>query len=128
MAYTDSSIVFTALQRGATGFLSKEAGRQEVLHALREAAEGRNVVGHGLTDGLVEELRFRGDLDRPRLSTREHEVLTAMAAGKSAPQMSAEMHLATSTVKTHIQRLYERLGVADRGSAVAEAMRRGLIR
>ncbi|GAA1831011.1 response regulator [Microlunatus capsulatus] len=126
-AYTEASIVFTALQRGAAGFLSKEAGRREVLQAIRDVAAGRDVVAPELAAALVGEIRLRSDTGRPRLSGREREVLTAIAAGKSAPQMSVEMHLALSTVKTHIQRLYERLGVADRGAAVAEAMRRGII-
>lgn len=126
-AYTEPSIVFTALQRGVAGFLSKEASRKEVLQAIREAAAGRNFVAADLASSLISEIQVRGDTSRPRLSGREYQVLTAIAAGKSAPQMSAEMHLALSTVKTHIQRLYERLGVTDRGAAVAEAMRRGLI-
>jgi two-component system nitrate/nitrite response regulator NarL len=61
------------------------------------------------------------------LSPREREVLKLIAAGSSIPAMAKELFLAPSTVKTHVQRLYEKLGVSDRAAAVAEAMRRKLL-
>ena len=64
---------------------------------------------------------------RPVLSPRELEVLQGFARGLSIPALAAELYLGPSTVKTHTQRLYEKLGVSDRAAAVAEAMRRGLL-
>jgi two-component system nitrate/nitrite response regulator NarL len=61
------------------------------------------------------------------LTERETEVLGLLAEGKSAPEIGRELFLATSTVKSHLGHLYEKLGVSDRAAAVAEAMRRGLI-
>jgi two-component system nitrate/nitrite response regulator NarL len=61
------------------------------------------------------------------LSPREREVLRLIASGSSIPAMAKELFLAPSTVKTHVQRLYEKLGVSDRAAAVAEAMRRKLL-
>lgn len=58
---------------------------------------------------------------------REGEVLNFIAQGLSIPAIAAELYLAPSTVKTHVQRLYEKLGVGDRAAAVAAAMRRGLL-
>jgi two-component system nitrate/nitrite response regulator NarL len=55
------------------------------------------------------------------------EILRSIADGRSAPQIARELHLSTATVKTHILHLYEKLGVAERAAAVAEAMRRGLV-
>ena len=63
----------------------------------------------------------------PVLSEREGQVLAAFSRGLSIPQTAAELFIAPSTVKTHTQRLYEKLGVSDRAAAVAEAMRRGLL-
>ena len=63
----------------------------------------------------------------PVLSPREREVLELIARGRSIPAMAKELFLAPSTVKTHVQRLYEKLGVGDRAAAVAEAMRRRLL-
>lgn len=61
------------------------------------------------------------------LSPREREVLALIAAGASIPAMARELFLAPSTVKTHVARLYDKLGVSDRAAAVAEAMRRKLL-
>lgn len=63
----------------------------------------------------------------PVLSAREREVLNRIACGQSIPAIAAELYVAPSTVKTHVQRLYEKLGVSDRAAAVAEAMRQRLL-
>jgi two-component system nitrate/nitrite response regulator NarL len=61
------------------------------------------------------------------LSPREQEVLRLIAEGSSAPEIARQLHLSPSTVKTHLQSLYEKLGVSDRAAAVASAMRAGLL-
>jgi two-component system nitrate/nitrite response regulator NarL len=61
------------------------------------------------------------------LTARESEVVRMMADGLSVPQIALRLHLAASTVKSHVQNLYDKLGVSDRGAAVAEAMRRRLV-
>lgn len=127
-AHTEAPIVFEAISQGAAGFLSKEAGREEILDAIRAVAAGRDVMPAQLAGGLLQEIRARRDDVAAVLSTREREVLVGMADGKTVPVMAREMFLAPSTVKTHARRLYDKLGVADRSSAVAEAMRRGLLR
>ena len=65
--------------------------------------------------------------DTPALTPREQEILHLIAAGSSLPQIAKELFLGLTTVKTHVQHLYEKLGVSDRAAAVASAMRRGLI-
>ena len=81
----------------------------------------------GLAGGLADEIRLRAQTDAPALSERERQVLQAFARGLSVPQVAAELVIGVSTVKTHTQRMYEKLGVSDRAAAVAEAMRRGLL-
>ena len=61
------------------------------------------------------------------LTTRERQILELIASGKSLPEIAAELYLGVTTVKTHVQHLYGKLGVSDRAAAVAEALRRGLI-
>jgi two-component system nitrate/nitrite response regulator NarL len=61
------------------------------------------------------------------LSERERQILQLIADGKSVPDMATELFLAQTTIKTHIRRLYEKLGVSDRGAAVAQAMRNQLL-
>jgi two-component system, NarL family, nitrate/nitrite response regulator NarL len=126
-AHDDSAIVYHAIQEGAAGFLPKESTRAEIVAAVLNCARGRDILSPGLAAGLAGEIRRRAEPAGPVLSPREREVLQLIAAGQSIPAMASELFLAPSTVKTHVQRLYEKLGVSDRGAAVAEAMRRKLL-
>jgi len=126
-AFTDSGVVYKALETGATGFVSKEARREEIADAVLACARGENVVPPEVAAGLVSEIRLRKQSDAPALTPREQEILHMIAAGKSLPQIAKELYLGLTTVKTHVQHLYEKLGVSDRAAAVATAMRRGLI-
>jgi two-component system, NarL family, nitrate/nitrite response regulator NarL len=126
-AHDDPAIVYQALQQGAAGFLPKESTRAEIVSAVLDCAKGRDIVAPRLASGLAVEIRRRAEPAGPALSAREREVLGFIAAGRSIPSIADELFLAPSTVKTHVQRLYEKLGVGDRAAAVAEAMRRGLL-
>ena len=126
-AHTESSVVYTTLEAGASGFLSKEARREQIVEAVVACAAGRNVVPADVAAGLVSEIRLRSRNDAPVLTAREREILKLIAAGRSLPEIARELILGLTTVKTHAQHLYEKLGVSDRAAAVAEAMRRGLI-
>jgi two-component system, NarL family, nitrate/nitrite response regulator NarL len=126
-AFTDSGIVYKALETGAAGFVSKEARREQIVDAVLACARGENVVPPDVAAGLVSEIRLRKQDDAPALTKREQEILHLIAAGKSLPEIAKELYLGLTTVKTHVQHLYEKLGVSDRAAAVANAMRRGLI-
>jgi two-component system nitrate/nitrite response regulator NarL len=126
-AVTDSAVVFRALEEGAKGYVSKDSRRSEIVDAVLQVAKGRTVVPPELTAGLAEQIRLRAESKAPALSEREMQVLRGFARGLSVPQLAAELFLGASTVKTHTQRLYEKLGVSDRAAAVAEGMRRGLL-
>ena len=126
-AFTDSGVVYKALETGAAGFISKEARREQLADAVLACARGENVVPPEVAAGLVSEIRLRKQSDAPALTPREQEILHLIAAGKSLPQIAEELFLGLTTVKTHVQHLYEKLGVSDRAAAVATAMRRGLI-
>ncbi|MDI9884685.1 response regulator transcription factor [Streptomyces sp. HNM0645] len=128
-AYTEDSVVFRAVEEGAAGYLAKDATRREIVDAVLKVARGGTALPPDLTSGLMEQVRLRAAAgeDRVLLSEREQQVLRAFAEGKSVPQIAEELFLAPSTIKTHTQRLYEKLDVGDRAAAVAEAMRRGLL-
>lgn len=126
-AFTDGAVVYQALQEGAAGYLSKQARREQIVDAVLSVARGNTVLPPELADGLADQIRLRGQSQGPVLSEREREVLAGFARGLSIPQVAAELYLSPSTVKTHAQRFYEKLGVSDRAAAVAEAMRRGLL-
>ena len=97
------------------------------MNAVLSCAKGRDIISPDLAAGLAGEIRRRNEPDVPVLSPREREVLKLIANGRSIPAIAKELYLAPSTVKTHVQRLYEKLGVSDRAAAVAEAMRRKLL-
>ena len=126
-AHDESANVYQALQQGAAGFLPKESTRTEIVKAVLDCAKGRDVVSPDLVAGLAGEIRRRAEPTAPVLTAREREVLSRIARGQNIPAMAAELYLAPSTVKTHVQRLYEKLGVGDRAAAVAEAMRQRLL-
>ncbi len=126
-AHDESAIVYHALQEGAAGFLRKESTRAQIVAAVLDCARGRDVLPADVAAGLVGEVRRRAEPSGPALSGREREVLVGISRGLSIPAIAGELYLAPSTVKTHVQRLYEKLGVGDRAAAVAEAMRRGLL-
>ncbi len=126
-AHDDAEIVYHALQQGAAGYLPKDSTRSEIVNAVLDCAKGRDVLAPRLASGLAVEIRRRAEPTGPQLSAREREVLSLIAHGRSIPSIAEALFLAPSTVKTHVQRLYEKLGVGDRAAAVAEAMRRGLL-
>lgn len=126
-AIGDSAVVFKAVQEGAAGYLPKDARRAEIVDAVLKAAKGLTVIPEALTSMLAGEIRMRAEHDQPVLTERERQVLSAFARGLSIPDTAAELMLGASTVKTHAQRLYEKLEVSDRAAAVAVAMRRGLL-
>jgi two-component system, NarL family, nitrate/nitrite response regulator NarL len=126
-AVTDGAVVFRALEEGAAGYLAKDAPRTELIDAVMQVARGETVIPGGLTEGLAAQIRLRAQPSAPALTPRELDVLKGFARGLSIPQLAAELVVAPSTVKTHTQRLYEKLGVSDRAAAVATAMRLRLL-
>ena len=126
-AFNDPSVVYQALEAGAAGFLSKEASRDQIVDGVLACARGENVLPPGVAAGLVTEIRLRRQSNSPILTEREREILRLIADGKSLPEIAKELFIGVTTVKTHVQHLYEKLGVSDRAAAVAVAMRRGLL-
>lgn len=126
-AHVKSDLVFKAVAAGARAFLSKHASREQLLRAILAVGTGEVVIPSALHGGLAKEIRARGQEAAPALSVREFEVLRWIAAGASAPEIGRKLHLSAGTVKTHLQHLYEKLGVNDRAAAVAVAMRQGIL-
>jgi two-component system, NarL family, nitrate/nitrite response regulator NarL len=127
-AHLDSDLAFRAVAAGAKGYLSKQAARQEICDGVAAVAGGGTAFAPEVQSGLASELheRERGQ-QGPLLTSREREVLKLVAAGHSAPEIAERIHLSPATVKSHLQAIYDKLGVAERAAAVAEGMRRGLL-
>jgi two-component system nitrate/nitrite response regulator NarL len=111
---------------GVTGYITTSATAEEVADAIIRVARGLAVLGADVSDALVPEIRRRADAGT-RLTERELETLNHLAAGGTAKEIADRMHLAVPTVKNHTAHLYAKLGVKDRGAAVAEAMRNGWV-
>lgn len=126
-AFFDRGVVQDSLAAGAAGFLSKNTGGIEIGDAVLAVGRGETVLGRDVQAALASEIRRSGDRADPGLTEREMDVLRMVASGLSAPEVGRRLHLGTSTVKTHLQRVYEKLGAPDRAAAVAEAMRRDLL-
>jgi two-component system, NarL family, nitrate/nitrite response regulator NarL len=126
-AFLDRQIVFQAVAGGAAGYLSKDANRLEITDAILAVHRGDTVLAQEVQAGVAAEVRSRWRPDAPSLSDRERQVLEMIAEGMSAPEIGRRLYLSTATVKSHLQSLYEKLGVSDRAAAVAAAMRRGLL-
>jgi two-component system nitrate/nitrite response regulator NarL len=126
-AFTDDVLVYRALEAGASGYVTKDATQEEIARAVYAVSQGRTAIAPELAGGLARQIRSRSLNDAPILSEREREVLELLCEGLSAPQIGERLFLGTSTIKSHLSRLYEKLGVSDRAAAVAEAMRRGLV-
>ena len=126
-AFADGTTAYEAVAAGAAAFLSKDADRRAIADTIAAVARGETVIAPDVQAGLAGEIRARRGQDVPRLTDREREVLEHIAAGRSAPEIGRTLHLSPTTIKSHQQALYEKLGVSDRAAAVAEAMRRGLL-
>jgi len=126
-AYLDSALIYSTLEAGAAGFLSKRAERSAICDALVAAASGEIVLSPEIQTALGREIRSNGRANRPALTPREQEVLVLAAEGLSAARIGERLFLSPATVKTHLAHLYDKLGVSDRSAAVAEAFRQGLL-
>ena len=98
-----------------------------IYETVAAVARGETRLSPEIQGELVRQIQLRGIEDRPVLSPREREVLVFIADGLSAPDIAARLHLSPATIKTHLQSLYDKLGVSDRAAAVARAMRLGLL-
>jgi len=119
---TDADIL-RAVEAGATGYLLKDTPHAELLAAVRAAARGETVLAPPVAQRLLSELRDGGE----RLTPREVEVLGAVARGLSNAQVGAELFISEATVKTHLLRIFAKLGVDDRTRAVTVALERGIL-
>ncbi|MGX1472436.1 UNVERIFIED_CONTAM: DNA-binding NarL/FixJ family response regulator [Streptomyces canus] len=119
---TDADIT-RAIEAGATGYLLKAEQPEELFTAIRDAASGRSTLSAPVADRLLTRLRS----PRPTLSAREHEILAQLARGLGNREIARALFISEATVKTHLGRIYGKLGVETRAGAVAVAKERRLL-
>jgi two-component system nitrate/nitrite response regulator NarL len=119
--------IYEALEQGAAAILTKAVEAPDVLDAVQAVARGEVVLAPELQAVVASQIRVRAREQRPLLTQREQEILACMAQGMPGPEIARKLNVSPSTVKSHTEKLYEKLSVTDRGAAVAEGMRQGLI-
>ncbi|MGB3170344.1 MAG: response regulator transcription factor, partial [Rhodococcus sp. (in: high G+C Gram-positive bacteria)] len=124
---TDSDVI-PAIEAGATGYLLKDAPREELFDAVRAAAEGRTVLSPAVASRLVSRVRAPepAAADTPQISAREREVLVLVAKGTTNREIAKTLFISEATVKTHLTHLYAKLSVNDRAAAVATGYELGI--
>ena len=130
-ASTAEDAVVEAVAAGATGYLQKYSAPEELAHALREVAEGRLQIPDGAIRRVFALLRRHRELINRRgletLTSREREILTLFASGRSYAQIAGERGNSSVTVRNAIYRIQEKLGVGTKQDLVVWAVRNGLV-
>ena len=122
--YDTDSEVLSAIEAGATGYLLKDAPREELIRAVRAAHRGESVLSPSVAGRLM------GRVRRPAtdaISPRELEVIRLIAGGANNREAAAKLFVSEATIKPHLLHVFEKLGVRDRAAAVSEAYKRHLI-
>jgi two-component system, NarL family, response regulator len=119
--YDGDEDIYRGLHSGARGYLLKDAKPKELLNAIRLVADGQQYIPPEVGAKLVQRL------SNPELSDRELEVLGLMAQGMSNLDIATALFIGESTVKSHVNRIFSKLGVSDRTQAVIVAVKRGII-
>jgi DNA-binding NarL/FixJ family response regulator len=122
--YAGDNQLFDALDAGASAFVPKSAPAEEIVAAARHAASApRSFTSADLADAMKRRTSPQG----PQLSPREREVLQLLADGMGVSQISRQLFISDSTTKTHISKLYDKLGAGNRAQALMTALRLGLL-
>ncbi|MCX5077712.1 response regulator transcription factor [Streptomyces sp. NBC_00424] len=130
--FADDDSILAALGAGARGYLTKNAGRQDIVRAIRAAAAGQAVLDREVQDRLLATARARPTATAqpsplPQdLTSREREVLTLIGQGLPNRAIAEKLFISEATVKTHINNLFAKAGIRDRADAVRRAIAAGL--
>jgi DNA-binding NarL/FixJ family response regulator len=122
--YAGDEQLFAALEAGASAFVAKDAPADDVVAAARHALVApRSFTAANLADAMRRKMEPSG----PQLSPREREVLDLLAEGLGVAAIARKLYVSESTAKTHISKIYEKLGSANRAQAIMTAVRTGLL-
>lgn len=124
----DDASILGATRAGARGYLLKEAAPEEIVRAVQAVAAGQAVFGGAAAARMLAALRGVTEEPRPlaMLTDREAQVLELMAKGLTNASIAERLYLSDKTVRNHVSNIFTKLGVSDRGAAVARARDVGL--
>jgi DNA-binding NarL/FixJ family response regulator len=121
------SALADAMRAGVSGYLLKDVSAAELIQAGKLALEGKAVIHPTLTRAFIEEAQYVDTRPDTPLSRRESEILQMVAYGATTKEVAHKLGISPHTVKTHLERIFEKLGANDRAQAVAIALRKGLV-
>ncbi len=125
----EESLLADAIDAGATAFLTKDCSLQEVVRAVRSAADGETMLSPDLAASLLGQFR-EPPVDGPApspLTRREEEILQLVADGRSTTEVARELFISAKTVKNHLASIYVKLDARDRTQAVLSGVRMGIV-
>ncbi|MBC6447236.1 response regulator [Actinokineospora xionganensis] len=122
--YETDTDILRAVEAGASGYLLKDASTLELADAVRAASRGETVLAPSVASKLVRSVRTPA---KQALSAREREVLKLVGQGMTNADVGRALHISEATVKTHLARSFDKLGVSDRTAAVTKAISMGLL-
>jgi DNA-binding NarL/FixJ family response regulator len=127
--YDNDEYIFRGIEAGARAYLLKDAPRDELFHAIREVHQGKSLIDPSVVDKVFERFASQSKLTsgQEALSEREKGILRLMATGAANKAIAAQLYISESTVKTHVQSIFQKLGVNDRTEAVTRALQMGII-
>ena len=125
--HNDEQFIARSLERGASGYLLKEAAAEQLSQAVHAVARGELYLGPGIPRSVVQCMSGGADDPYDRLTMREKQVLQLIADGKTNRRIAEELQLAVKTIDTHRTRLMRKLNIHDQTSLVKYALRRGLV-
>lgn len=127
--YDNDEYIFRGIEAGARAYLLKDAPRDELFHAIREVHQGKSLIDPSVVDKVFERFASQSKLTsgQEALSEREKGILRLMATGAPNKAIAAQLYISESTVKTHVQSIFQKLGVNDRTEAVTRALQMGII-
>ena len=123
--YDSDADILRAVEAGATGYLLKDAPREELYEAVRASSQGKALFAPAVADKLMRRIR---EPRRETLSHREIEVLGFVRRGLSNKEIARSLHVSEATIKTHLIHAFKKLDVEDRTAAVTVALERGILR
>jgi DNA-binding NarL/FixJ family response regulator len=123
--YDSDADIRRAIEAGATGYLLKDASREQLFAAIRTVAQGKAFFSSDVATRLVHHMQMPAT---DVLSERELEVLAFVARGASNKEAAHSLHISEATIKSHLLRIFRKLGVEDRTAAVTVALEKGLLR
>ncbi len=133
-ALGDERSVISAIESGACGYLLKDETTSEIAAAIHQLLEGGSPIHPGIARFLLRRLQPESapappeGANVPRLSEREHEVLTLVSKGFRFPEIADMLSISAHTVRTHVRRVYAKLEVGSKGEAVYEAVQLGILK